>query len=118
MLARVFAVLYFSRVSVDFCVMNLAEALNVINSAKPFDCKWVSYDAKRNTGGKIKTDKLVITHAPIHGIKGEQSESKAQNHFSNSTRNCYVCVDNQVTSIIRKIHIYLILEINGQKLEL
>lgn len=74
-------------------------------------------DVKRGTGGKIKTDQLVIT-SYLKERNLQQSESKAQNHFANATRNFYSVADNQVTSIIRKIHLYLILEINGRKLEL
>lgn len=103
----------------DFCRMNLTEALEIMNSGAPFTCKYVSFDRKRKTGGELKTDTLVITSLPeIEREKKPATESKAQNHYQNATRNFFVVADNVVTSVIRKVHIILVLEINGNKLML
>ena len=99
--------------------MNLSAALAIINSGAPFRCSYVSFDKKRKTGGALKNETLVITSAPDSERKQQpETVSKAQNHHENATRNFYVVADNVVTSVIRKVHIILILEINGNKLML
>lgn len=97
--------------------MSLAEALDVIESGNIFSCLVVSYDASRKTGGNKKYYEQLV-HPKDPNLSAKPSESKAQNHYVNATRNCLVCVDGEPTSVIRKIHIFLLLEVNGEKVML
>jgi hypothetical protein len=97
--------------------MNLATALKIIESGEIFSCKVVSFDAARKKGGEIKSYSQLMT-SKGDPIEIKPTKSVAQNHFNNSTRNCSVCADGQPTSMVRKIHIFLLLEVNGQKVML
>lgn len=99
--------------------MNLAEMLEIINTGKPFECEYVSYDARRKTGGALK--KVMLSACGVSDDERNEkpkTQTKAQNHFANSTRNFFVVADGTITSAIRKVHIILILSVNGKKLKL
>ena len=99
--------------------MNLSEALKVTESGEIFSCKVVAFDHKRKTGGHIKFyPELVHSKSTDFIIPSTKSETKAQNHFENATRNFLKCANGQPTSVVRKIHIILMLEVNGQKVML
>jgi len=99
--------------------MNIAQALEIIESGKVFNLLCVSYNEKKKTGGeKLFFPELVIT-VPRDKRNPELAKlTKQQNHKENSTRNCYKCISGEITSAIVTIHIFLILEVNGVKVML
>jgi hypothetical protein len=99
--------------------MNIAQALEIIESGKVFSLLYVPFDKKKKSGGGKKfRDELMIT-VP----KQERDPIKAknfvpQNHKANATRNLYKCIGGEPTAAIVTIHIFLILEVNGEKVML
>lgn len=96
--------------------MNLTEALEIIESGNPFTCKVVSYDKKRGTGGKIHVYECISDRQQHE--RSTVVPTKAQNHFDNATRNVTILADGHRTSVPRKLHIDLLLEVNGVKVML
>lgn len=99
--------------------MNLKEALDIIDSGEVFSLRIVSFDKARKKGGKIKFYSELKNSTP----KGERTnapklQTKFKNHYENSTRTCFQCIDKVETASMVTIHIYLILEVNGEKLML
>lgn len=100
-------------------VCNLSEALQIIHSGDPFSLKWVTADKQRNRGGEI----IEIQGARLSSLKNYKPVAKREqkgvdgmkiskdpHHWINGTRN--ILLSN---GKIRKVHIQLILEINGKK---
>lgn len=101
--------------------MNLKQALQIIDSGQVFSLRVVSFDKARKKGGKIRFySELKTTHPKEGTIKTPFSNlnSKAKNHFDNSTRTCFQCISNVETSSIVTIHIFLILQINSERVML
>lgn len=98
--------------------MDLATALKVIDSGEVFSCKVVSFDARRKTGGEIKEYAELVGSRKIAERVKNPLPTKAQNHFDNGTRNVLICTDGEPTAINRKIHIFFLLEVNGETVKL
>lgn len=104
-------------------VLSIQDALQIMESGKPFCVRFVSYDKSRKSGGSIKFfSELVTTRtASVHHPKLEKRNtpaSKAQNHFENFTRNYFLCINGVETSVIKSLHVFGVLEVNGKKLAL
>lgn len=102
-------------------LIKLNDALKIMSSGELFEIKYISYDKRRNTGGKIKHffAKQNSTEASKKGGTDKQSKtSKNPKHYKNFTRSLRIYVDGIETSNIRKCHIYLIIELNGKKVYL
>jgi predicted glycosyl hydrolase (DUF1957 family) len=98
-------------------VIRLEEALPMLESGNPVQMRYVSYDKRRKTGGKVKEITGIITKTKDQRIPAERAKktaAKAQNHFKNNTRNFYTCIDGQQTQNIQTVHLPLILEVNGK----
>lgn len=93
-------------------------------SAEPFSIAYVKYNRRENSGGDIaRYDSCLCTGTRAKGtrqeksrqalVKPEQREKQAKNpnHFLNATRNLQVLP----SFVIRKLHIWLIIEFNGMK---
>jgi len=100
-------------------MITLTEILRYMESGKPFSLKVVAYDRDRKKGGEIlhfpearlvRHDKPSAASRPP--TKKEALIERRQNHFSHYTRNIQILADGTPTSIIRKIHIPLIIEFN------
>lgn len=92
--------------------------MKIVDSGELFDVVVVSYNKENKTGGKVKKYVSVCTK-PRHGeVKVSKKKRKDPEHKSNATRNLYQYIQNLPTSTIRKIHIFLIIEVNGQKVML
>ena len=121
-----FHVLARARTYHEFCFMeiiDLKEALSIISSGKPFSIKWVQFDKKRKTGGKIKYMPSMVgsteeTRNKVLEKNTDPLASKSRNHFDNMTRTLLIVIDGLVTNSFRTVHVFLILEINGKKLML
>ena len=102
--------------------MNLSEALKIIDSGEVFSCTVVSYDKARKKGGKKRffSEVKVATAKNLIDSKLEKKEPKLnkKNHYENSTRTLFQCINKEQTSSVVTIHIFLILEVNGEKLML
>jgi hypothetical protein len=118
-------------------MITLQEALNWMQSGKPFSCKVVSYDRTRHTGGTILEYPEAVQLLPSGqsppsgdlgglGVRGrtrteqlrsqlyEQASRKPQ-HGKHFTRNIQLLQDGHPVVIVKKIHPVLLLEFNGQE---
>lgn len=97
-------------------VISFENAINLLESGKPVTVRYVSYDKRRKTGGKIKDHQVVITRMKSDRVTPEEARKKsdkAQNHYDNSTRNCFQCIDDEITMSVKTIHLPLMLQINN-----
>lgn len=97
------------------------EAIKLIESGSPCHLKYVTYDHKRKSGGEIKEMEAVCTFKKDTQKSTSATSnlnSKAQNHKDNFTRNFSLVVGDRVTQHIKKVHLYLVLEVNNQKVML
>lgn len=104
----------------------LREALKVMLEDKPFSMTFVTYDGKRKRMGDIiEVENAKCTWAGQENKVREKQQGKTDgeeknmapakrtrepNHFENATRNIVINGTQ-----IRKVHIRLITEFNGQK---
>lgn len=101
--------------------MRLVEALEFIETAQePFTLRFVTVDRKRKTGGKVRewegcrlSGRQKRRGTTAVGISGEQA-SNMPAHYANGTRNVVVGNGSQR----RKVHIWLLLALNGKKIVL
>ncbi len=96
--------------------VSFEDAIKMLESGKPVFVRYVSYDKRRKTGGKVKDHQVIITRMKSDRISPEEARKKsdkAQNHYDNSTRNCFQCIDGQVTMSVKTIHLPLIMQINN-----
>lgn len=99
--------------------MNMAQALEIIESGKVVKLLYVPFDKKRKTGGGKKTlEEVVITVPKSERDPSKATEMKAANHRKNDTRNFYRCINGVSTSSIVTVHIFLMLEVDGIKIML
>lgn len=102
--------------------MRLVEALEMMETAQePFTLRFVTVDRKRKTGGKVRE----WTGCRLSG-RQRREESRSEGgkdastgfgmpaHYANGTRN--VVVGNGTQR--RKVHIWLLLALNGKKIVL
>jgi len=97
-----------------------------MNSGQVFTCKVVSYDQKRKTGGEINEYRAILMQAEKQGpnlrpmtprekLKSESKDKRNPKHKQWYTRNIRIVThDNYETTMVRKIHIPLIIEFNNQ----
>lgn len=120
-------VLSYHRIIHDIAIMiSFREILRIIHSGQVFTCKVVTFDKKQQTGGELRDYRAVLLRRdPMHNLrpstKPELQEYDRQiqrdpNHRIHYTRNIrLVTADGFKTQVIKKIHIPLIVEFNGQK---
>lgn len=103
------------------------QILNVMAAGQVFTCKVVSYDRTRRTGGEvIELSGKLLKNEEVRGKAGRQlTRSEVQqaalmglrrdpNHRTWYTRNIQLYADGIPTIVIKKIHIPLIVEFNGE----
>jgi len=101
-------------------LITLKEALNTIHSGEKFSISFVTADRSRKSGGEIREYEDCV----LSSIKDDKFRTssrhnenpfiiKRQNHYAHATRN--ILLPN---GKIRKIHIWLITRINGNKVTL
>lgn len=96
--------------------MNLDKALEIIDSGEIFNCRWVSFNKRKKTGGKVKFYSQLKNSVPKQERNPQQAVlGNKVNHYDNATRTFYKCINNEPTATMVTIHIFLILEINGEK---
>lgn len=98
--------------------ITLDEVTKIMASGETFSVRFVKFDAKRKIGGQIREFKSVV--GSLNSSKqlnptGVPSK-RAQNHFDNMTRNVFIVLGGYATETAKKIHLNLILEVNGRKL--
>lgn len=102
-------------------VLDLMDALDSNGDPIPFSIRFVTANRKDKTGGEIITiDKAVKCVGkdkkgnPVIDTRRKETpdltKPKNPNHWSNATRNLFL-----PNGQIRKVHIRLIIEFNGQK---
>lgn len=100
--------------------MDLTDAIRIIDSGNPFDCEFVSYDRHRKTGGEIKRKHLKKISSSEYKESRHYSASSEKNKSNSDdlTRNFIEMAGDIETSAICKVHLILILSVNGQNLRL
>jgi len=93
-------------------------------SGQPFTCKVVSYDRKRKQGGKVNDYEAKLLQREekstgrgrtrIEELRETAASGRDPNHRRWYTRNIQLLVDGHPTAVVKKIHIPLIVEFNGQ----
>lgn len=99
-----------------------------MNAGKVFTCKVVQYDKQKRRGGEVKEYQAVLlqrqdssrlrplTEAEKRAAREVEPVVRDPNHRIHYTRNIQlVTADGFLTQVIRKIHIPLIVEFNGEK---
>ena len=82
----------------------------------------ITYDRKRNTGGKVKHYPEIMIYRegmelgrPLTEAEQKQfGQKKAPRHGKHYTRNMVIMQNGTPTSIIRKIHPPLVMKYNGK----
>ena len=103
--------------------VRLTEVLRQMEEGEErFSIRFVTCDRARKTGGKIEEwhrcqlsrRRKAGAEQPRAPRAAEETSSRLPNHYQNATRNIVQGNSSQV----RKVHIWLILEFNGQKVVL
>lgn len=103
--------------------IRLADALQLMEEADPgFSLRFIQADRKRKTAGKIVEWHNCRLSRPLPGprppalpaAEAAPRAGRQPNHYANATRNL---VQGRSTQV-RKVHIWLILAFNGQKVVL
>lgn len=102
-------------------VIRFEEALLEAQSGLPVVLRFVTYDSKRKTkNGQIREMQLVATK-PISEKNNDSIQvlpnaevKEKKTHADHFTRCFYQCIDGHPTATIKKIHMELILAINGK----
>jgi len=98
--------------------LKIMELLNAAGRPRPFSITFVTADQSRDTGGEvIHYPKAILSRLRRSGRPGKQGKpgklkGGIQYHAKNRTRNICALGSSQV----RKLHIDLILEINGRSI--
>jgi hypothetical protein len=99
--------------------VRLSEVLRQMEEGEErFSIRFVKADKRRRTGGKIEEwhrcqlshRRLAVGEQPRAARPAEESASRLPAHYQNATRNIVQGNSRQV----RKVHIWLLLEFNGQ----
>jgi hypothetical protein len=93
--------------------LKVMEILLASGRPKPFSITFITADLSRNTGGEVvHYERAVLSRLKKPGRPGKSQKAKGgiQYHQKNRTRNICALGNSEV----RKLHIDLILEINGQ----
>jgi hypothetical protein len=103
-------------------MITLRQILDYMATGQPFSLRVVAYDRRRRTGGAIlhyPEAVLVSQELAAQAIQRPLTRAeathtlRAQRHGLHFTRNIRILQQGQPTVIIRKIHIPLIIEFNG-----
>jgi len=112
-------------------VITVAAVLKEMETGKPFDLTYITFDRKRKTGGELRTEHAVLNMATADDKEGEadqghraptaqeanlqalSSPTKNPNHQKWYTRLIIPVVDGHVSSQLRKVHPPLFAEFNG-----
>lgn len=102
--------------------VRLEEVLKVMETGEPFSVRFVTCDVNRQTGGKFLEWQNCRLSKQLHERRGgkvgavvpAEKPGLMPAHYRNGTRNLVVGRSTQV----RKLHIWLILAFNGQKVVL
>lgn len=125
LLVGLFYVLPRARAKDNLCGMvqtiMFEDAMKLLESGKVCSLRYVSFDKQRKSGGKLKfihEAMLTVPRSTDGTFKHDPVEVKRERqpaHPANGTRNFYKCIDGQITMTIRKIHVDLIVEIDGKR---
>jgi hypothetical protein len=101
--------------------IRLAQALELMETAQePFTLRFVTCDRRRKTGGQIVEWQNCRLSGP-HRVRAKELAQQAADtgarhhrHYANGTRNVVIGKSSQR----RKVHIWLLLSLNGKKIVL
>jgi hypothetical protein len=107
-------------------MISFREILTHIHSGKVFSCKVVTFDKQKQTGGELREYRAVLLRRdPMPNLRPSTAQEleaynkkiqREPNHRLHYTRNIRIVTeDGFKTQVIKKIHIPLIVEFNGQK---
>jgi hypothetical protein len=100
--------------------MNFNKIIQHIDSGNVFSLRVVSFDKSRKTGGEIKfySELKVSTKKEERESNKNNLISTKKDHYDNATRTCYQCINGVETASLVTFHIFLMLEVNGEKVML
>lgn len=107
-------------------MISFREILNVIHSGQVFNCTVVTYNKQNRTGGQLRNYRgCLLRRDPMPNLRPSTKQELQEydrkikrdpNHRLHYTRNIQlVTSDGFKTQVIKKIHVPLIVEFNGQK---
>lgn len=107
-------------------MISFREILRIIHSGQTFSCTVVTYDKKQKRGGQLREYRgVLLQRDPMPKLRPSTPQEledydrqikRDPNHRLHYTRNIrLVTADGFKTQVIKKIHIPLIVEFNGQK---
>lgn len=96
-----------------------------LNTGQPFTCKVISYDRRRKSGGDVNEYEGVLVQRSGRGrtaveqmkaelVELDSIDKRSPNHRHWHTRNIRLLANGHPTSTIKKIHLPLIVEFNGE----
>ena len=95
-----------------------------MDTGEVFSIKFVTFDKKRKRGGALKyyPECKLLKSEPKNNTNTTKSvrakKSTSPNHWDNATRNLKVLINGQEMASNKKLHIFLILELNGKRVNL
>lgn len=106
-------------------MISFREILEYFKKDQVFTCRVLSYDKKKGTGGEVleyrgvllqRDPQILMRNATDKELKEQGLEDlRNPNHSKHYTRNINIVTkDGFKTTIIRKIHIPLLIEFNNQ----
>ncbi|MCB0597766.1 MAG: hypothetical protein KDD28_27050 [Phaeodactylibacter sp.] len=114
----------------DIAYYTYQDILEYMATGQPFSLQYVTFDRRRKKGGALKyiSEAILVqaekeakkverkTHRPLtlQEVERLTAISRKPNHGYWFTRNIRIVEHGHPTSLIRKVHIILITEFNGQ----
>jgi hypothetical protein len=104
--------------TVDFGSM-----ISLIDSGERVKIEYCTYDETRKTGGKLRTIEGRVTkkkaeQAPAEILRETTSAKSKRNHYFNFTRIFIVMMGEKETSVLKPVHLPLVLKINDKRVML
>lgn len=104
-------------------IITIEQSLKLFKSGEICSLKFVRFDKNRKTGGQfdilqdvVLTQSLVKPEHEYAKEKTRDKNSKDPAHFQHSTLNFVQCINGTATAARpSKVHLFLIVEVNGKK---
>lgn len=96
--------------------IDFKSAIKIINRGEKFSFQCVTYDKDRKRGGDIFTAlEAVVCSSKTNTKTSSPNKPIKPNHIQHLTKNVELLVDGVKTGQVRKIHLPLLISINGKK---
>lgn len=100
--------------------IDFGSMISLIDSGERVKIEYCSYDETRKTGGKLRTIEGRVTkkkaeQAPAVIQQETVSAKSKRNHYFNFTRIFILMMSEKETSVLKPVHLPLILKINDKR---